>query len=124
MVLKDENPHTAHIFIDDLLIKGPATQYLDEHGKPKVILDNLGIQQFIWEHAQDVHQVLHRVHCAGATISSKKAQICLPEALIVDQRCNAEEQEPDTDKVDKILKWPPLATPKEVRRFLGLCGTV
>ena len=124
MVLKDEIPHTAHIFIDDLPIKGPATQYLDEHGKPEVIPDNPGIRRFIWEHAQDVHRVLHRVHCAGATISSKKAQICLPEALIVGQRCNAEGREPDTDKVDKILKWPPLATPKEVRRFLGLCGTV
>ena len=124
MVLKDEIPHTANIFIDDLPIKGPATQYLDEHGNPEVIPDNPGIRRFVWEHAQDVHQVLHRVHCAGATISSKKAQICLPEALIVGQPCNAGGREPDTDKVDKILKWPPLATPKEVRRFLGLCGTV
>ena len=64
------------------------------------------------------------VHCAEATISSKKAQICLPEALIVGQCCNAKGREPDTDKVDKILKWPPLTTPKEVCRFLGLCGTV
>ena len=124
MVLEDEIPHTANIFIDDLPIKGPATQYLDEHGKPEVIPDNPGIRRFVWEHAQDVHRVLHRVLCAGATISSKKAQICLPEALIVGQRCNAKGREPDTDKVDKILKWPPLATPKEVRRFLGLCGTV
>jgi transposase InsO family protein len=124
MVLEDEIPHTANIFIDDLPIKGPATQYLDEHGNPEVIPDNPGIRRFVWEHAQDVHRVLHRVLRAGATISSKKAQICLPEALIVGQRCNAKGREPDTDKVDKILKWPPLTTPKEVRRFLGLCGTV
>ena len=64
------------------------------------------------------------MHCAGATVSSKKAQICLPEALIVGQRCNANGHEPDTEKVSKILSWPPLTTPKEVRHFLGLCGTV
>jgi len=53
-----------------------------------------------------------------------KAQICLPEVLIVEQRCNALGCEPDTSKIDKILKWPTLSTPKEVRQFLGLCGTV
>ena len=124
MVLKDEIPHTANIFIDDLPIKGPVSQYLDENEKPEVLQENPGIRRFIWEHAQDVHRVLHRVHCAGATVSSKKAQICLPEALIVGQRCNAKGREPDTEKTSKILNWPPLTTPKEVRRFLGLCGTV
>ncbi len=124
MVLKDEIPHTANIFIDDLPIKGPVSQYLDENEKPEVLQENPGIRRFIWEHAQDVHRVLHQVHCAGATVSSKKAQICLPEALIVGQRCNAKGREPDTEKTSKILNWPPLTTPKEVRRFLGLCGTV
>ena len=65
-----------------------------------------------------------KYYIVSTTISSKKAQICLPEALIVGQHCNTGGQEPDTDKVDKILKWPPLTTPKEVCRFLGLCGTV
>src|SRR6266446_38149 len=68
--------------------------------------------------------VLHRLQCAGVTISSKKAQICLPEVLIVGQCCNAKGREPDTEKTSKILKWPPLTTPKEVHHFLGLCGTV
>jgi len=124
MVLKDEIPHTANIFIDDLPIKGPKTQYPDAQGNPEILKDNPGIRRFIWEHAQDVHRVLHRLHCAGVTISSKKAQICLPEVLIVGQCCNAKGREPDTEKTSKILKWPPLTTPKEVRRFLGLCGTV
>lgn len=31
---------------------------------------------------------------------------------------------PDTKKVSAILDWPVLKTPQEVRRFLGLCGTV
>jgi hypothetical protein len=44
MVLKDEIPHTANIFIDDLPIKGPVSQYLNEHGKPEVLSDNPGIR--------------------------------------------------------------------------------
>jgi len=59
MVLKDEIPHMANIFIDDLPIKGPTTQYLDMHGKPEVLKENPGIRRFVWEHAQDVHRVLH-----------------------------------------------------------------
>ena len=44
MVLHDEIPNTANIFIDDLPIKGPKTQYLDENGKPEVLKENPGIR--------------------------------------------------------------------------------
>jgi len=105
-------------------IKGPTTQYIDGDGKPEVLSDNPGICRFIWEHAQDVHRIMHRVHHAGATVSAHKAQVSLPEVLIVGQRCNTKGREPNRDKVSKILDWPPLTNPKEVCRFLGLCGMV
>jgi hypothetical protein len=124
IILKDEMPNTADIFIDDLPIKGPETQYLDTNGEPEVLSDNPGIRRFIWEHAQDVHRIMHKVKIAGATFAANKAQICLPEVLIIGQTCNAAGRSPDTTKVDKILSWPPLTDPREVRRFLGLCGTV
>jgi hypothetical protein len=124
IVLQDEIPHAANIFIDDLPIKGSKTQYIDVRGQPEVLSDNPGIRRFIWEHAQDVHRILHRVQHAGATVSVHKAQISLPEVLIVGQKCNSKGREPDRDKVSKILDWPPLTNPKEVCRFLGLCGTV
>ena len=124
IILQDEIPHIANIFIDDLPIKGPATQYLDFEGNPEVLTENPGIRRFIWEHAQDVHRIMHKVKTAGATFAANKAQICLPEVLIIGQTCNAQGRSPDTTKVDKILTWPPLVNLKEVRRFLGLCGTV
>lgn len=124
IVLQDEIPHAANIFIDDLPIKGPKTQYLQEDGTPEVLNENKGIRRFIWEHAQDVHRIMHRVKAAGATFASNKAQICLPEVLIVGQRCNAKGREPDKAKISKIIDWPALTNPKEVRRFLGLCGTM
>jgi len=123
-ILQDEIPHVANIFIDDLPIKGPASQYLDARGNPETLAENPGIRRFIWEHAQDVHRIMHRILKAGATFAANKAQICLPEVLIVGQRCNAQGREPDTSKIDKVMKWPRLITPKEVRQFLGLCGTV
>lgn len=123
-ILNDEIPDVANIFIDDLPIKGPAIQYLTPEGVPETIKENKGIRRFIWEHAQDVNRIMHRVKRSGATFSPNKSQICLPEVVIVGQKCTPEGRLPDIDKVDKILNWPPLSTPKEARGFLGLCGTM
>jgi transposase InsO family protein len=123
-ILQDEIPHVANIFIDDLPIKGPKSQYLDQQGNPETLRENPGIRRFIWEHAQDVHRVMHRIKHAGATFSPKKSQICRPEVVIVGQKCTPQGRLPDDDRVKKILNWPVLKTVKEVRGFLGLCGTV
>jgi len=123
-ILKEEIPDVANIFIDDLPIKGPAVQYLTKEGIPETLKENSGIRRFIWEHAVDVNRIMHRVKRSGATFSPKKTQICLPEVLIVGQKCTPEGRLPDVDKISKIMNWPPLTTPKEARGFLGLCGTV
>ena len=123
-ILQDEIPHIANIFIDDLPIKGPPTDYLDDKGEPEVLQENPGIRRFIWEHANDVHRIMHRVGHAGAKFSYKKAQICRPEVVIVGQRCTPEGRLPDDSRVAKIRNWPILTNQKEVRGFLGLCGTV
>jgi RNase H-like domain found in reverse transcriptase len=39
-------------------------------------------------------------------------------------KCSVEGRLPEENRVQKILNWPILTTPKEVRGFLGLCGTV
>ncbi|KAI0370315.1 hypothetical protein BV20DRAFT_908965, partial [Pilatotrama ljubarskyi] len=81
-----------------------------------------GIRRFIWEHAQDVHRILHRVGHAGITFSGVKAQICQPEVVIVGQKCTPAGRVPEDGKVDKICNWPVPKTVKEVRGFIGLCG--
>jgi transposase InsO family protein len=123
-ILKDEIPHVANIFIDDLPIKGPKTQYLDANGNPETLKENPGIRRFIWEHACDVHRIMHRVKCAGVSFAPKKAQICRQEVVIIGQKCTSEGRLPEDDKVKKIVDWPIPKTTKEVRGFLGLCGTV
>ncbi len=123
-ILQDEIPHVANIFIDDLPIRGPQTRYLNADGQPSTIPENPGIRQFIWEHANDVHRIMHRVKCAGGTFSPKKTQICRPSVIILGQQCSAEGRHPEDGRVMKILNWPVLKTSTEVRGFLGLCGTV
>jgi hypothetical protein len=123
-ILQEEIPEVANIFIDDLPIKGPRTQYPDKHGNPETLAANPGIRRFIWEHANEVHRIMHWIKCAGATFSPKKTQISRREVVIVGQKCTPEGRLPDEERVAKILKWPPLTIVKEVRGFLGLCGTV
>jgi hypothetical protein len=123
-ILQDEIPHVANIFIDDLPIKGPSTQYPDKDGKPETLKENPGIRRFIWEHACDVNRIMHRVKCAGVTFAPKKAQVCRQDVIIIGQKCTPQGRLPEDDKVQKVKDWPIPTTPKEVRGFLGLCGTV
>jgi len=102
-ILQEEIPDYANIFIDDLAIKGPQSQYLDDEGKPELLPENPGIRRFIWDHAQDVHRIMHHIALAGATFSGSKTQICRPKVLIIGQKCNAEGRAPDDSKVKKIL---------------------
>jgi hypothetical protein len=44
IILQDEISDKANIFIDDLPIKGPKTQYLGSDGQPEVLIENPGIQ--------------------------------------------------------------------------------
>ena len=87
-----------------------------------VLKENPGIQWFIWDYTQNVHCIIHRIKCAGATFAAAKAQICLPEVTIIGQTCNVNGRIAENSKVNTILNWPPLSIPKEVQRFLKLCG--
>ncbi|KAI0054659.1 hypothetical protein BV25DRAFT_1816753, partial [Artomyces pyxidatus] len=115
-------PDKANIFIDDLAVKGPATQYLDAQGNPEVLEENPGIRRFIWEHAVDIHRIMHRVKHAGAMFSATKLQLCQEQVLIVGQLCTPDGRIPNDKKVFKIVNWPDLRNVKDVRGFLGLCG--
>ena len=123
-ILQDEIPDIAGVFIDDIPIKGPSTHYLDSEGKEETLPENPGIRRYIWEHLNDVHRILHRIGEAGGTVSSKKMQLCRSEVRIVGHSCSSKGREPVDDRALKILTWPTPVNTKEVRGFLGLCGTV
>ena len=43
---------------------------------------------------------------------------------MLDRKCTPNGRLPDDSKVSKVSNWPLLKTAKEVRGFLGLCGTM
>ena len=57
-ILQEEIPHVMVPFINDILVKGPPTQYMDENGNFETIPENQGIRCFIWEHLQNVNWVI------------------------------------------------------------------
>ena len=118
-ILQDEILQITNIFINDLPIKGPASCCPDKFGKLETLPENTGIRHFIWEHAVDVNrittsknQVLHFLPRKLRTAFPKLSK-CMPQGRL-----------PDDGKVSEIKNWPLLTTTKEIRGFLGLCGTV
>lgn len=122
-ILQDEIPHNCTVMIDDIGIKGPPSRYIKD-GEFETIPENPKIRRFIWEHAEVVNRVLHRLKHAGATISPKKSQVARPSIVLAGQKLTYEGRLPDTSRVSKILKWPSCKTVTQVRGFLGLCGTL
>jgi hypothetical protein len=104
--------------------KDPPTRYIGPDGKEETLPQNSGIRKYIWEHLNDVHRILHRIGEAGGTVSAKKMQLCRAEVEIVGHQCSAKGREPVDVRVKRILDWPVPRNLKEVRGFLGLCGTV
>jgi hypothetical protein len=123
-ILQDEVPDTAGVFIDDIPIKGPPTRYFQNNGKEECIPQNPAIRRFIWEHLNDVHRILHRIGESGGTVSGKKMQLCQEEVEIVGHKCSSKGRAPIDTRTKKVLEWPRPTNLKEVRGFLGLCGTV
>jgi len=69
----------------------------------KVIPENTGIRQFVWEHLNDVNRVLQQVKKAGGTFSGLKMDVFIPEVVAVGHRCTYEGHYPEDRKVQKIL---------------------
>jgi hypothetical protein len=121
-ILEPEIPHVAWPFVDDCSIKGPATRFETEDGGYEVIPENPGIRKFIWQHLNDVHQILHRLGCSGATVSAKKLFVAVPEVIILGHKCNYEGRVPDDSKIARVRDWPPCKKLSDVQGFLGLAG--
>jgi hypothetical protein len=124
LILQDKIPSKAGVFIDDVGIKGHLAPQRMDGWKTEVIPQNKGIHKFIWEHAQDMHHILHHMACAGETFSGKKVQLGQPQVLITGQLCTSDGHLPDTSKMSKVAKWPTPTNITQVCSFLGVCVTM
>ena len=53
-ILQEEILHVMTPFLDDIPVKGPATQYQMKDSSYETIPKNAGIRRFVWEHLQNV----------------------------------------------------------------------
>jgi len=121
-ILASEIPHKVRTFVNDCAIKGPPTRYETDDGGYKTIPENPGICRFIWEHAQDIHQILHRLCTAGTTVSAKKIVVASPKITILGHQCTYEGCIPNDSKIARIRDWPLCKSLSDVRTFLGLAS--
>jgi hypothetical protein len=80
--------------------------------------------RFVWAHLNDLRRILHRLRCAGATVSASKLFIAVPTVVILGHRCNEEVRILDDSKIAKICDWPGCKSLSDVRAFLSLAGYV
>ncbi|KAJ2923743.1 hypothetical protein H1R20_g13351, partial [Candolleomyces eurysporus] len=120
-ILQDEILHITQPFVDDVPVRGPKTRYELPQGGYETIPENPGIRRFIWEHINDCARVLQRIGHAGRTFSGPKAQVAVPEAVIIGHLCCYKGQKALPDCVQKIVDWP---TPKDVTGVCGFMGVV
>ena len=76
-ILHDEIPEKAADYIDDVMAKGPDSDYRHPHSLYETIPDNPGIRRFIWEHLSIANCIIHCIAHAGGTFSGPKAWPCI-----------------------------------------------
>ncbi|RPD57649.1 hypothetical protein L227DRAFT_467307, partial [Lentinus tigrinus ALCF2SS1-6] len=121
-ILQPEIPHVTIPYINDVLIKGPASDYHNTDGTYKTIAENAGIRRFIWEHLQNVNRVVQCMKHAGGTLSGKKLVLCAHEIVVVGHQCMLEGRLLETSNVEAVVNWGPCKDLSEVRAFLGTVG--
>ncbi|GBG67109.1 hypothetical protein CBR_g81533 [Chara braunii] len=114
-VVGDMFPDKCEPYIDDNPVKG-AREKDETEVQP-------GIRKFVWDHLQDIKELLRRFLEYNITASGPKSILAVPEVTILGFRCGAYGRKPDPAQTDKIAQWPtPFRTTTEVRAFLGVVG--
>ncbi|GBG85923.1 hypothetical protein CBR_g40736 [Chara braunii] len=115
VVAGDMFPEKCEPYIDDNPIKG-AWEKDETEVHP-------GIRSFVWDHLQDIKDLLRRFLVYNITASGPKSILAVPEVTVLGFRCGVYGRKPNPAKTDKISQWStPLPTTTEVRAFLGVVG--
>lgn len=117
-VLAEEVPQRVQIFLDDNPIKGPESGY---NGRA---MPGTSIRQFVWEYAVVLERILFRLEHAGLTASGKKLVLATNELEICGTVVTKHGRRMASDKINKIVRWPPLRNAKDVRSFVGMSTVV
>ncbi|KAL3688565.1 hypothetical protein R1sor_014874 [Riccia sorocarpa] len=114
-VLREFVPEITIPFLDDIPMKGCATEEKDE------TLDATGCRKFVSDHIRDVGKILHRLREVHLTLSAEKSRFGVPEILVVGHVCDSFGRRPNPVKVEAVARLVDCRSTTEVRRFLGSC---
>ncbi|KAL3702292.1 hypothetical protein R1sor_020314 [Riccia sorocarpa] len=114
-VLREFVPEITIPFLDDIPMKGCATEEKDE------TLDATGCRNFVSDHIRDVGKILNRLREVHLSLSGEKSRLEVPEILVVGHVCDSFGRRPNPVKVEAIDRLADCKSTTEVRRFLGGC---
>ena len=123
-ILQLEVPKYTIPYINDIPVHGPMSTYPNSDGVFETILENSGIHCFIWEHFQNVNQIVQHMKYSRGMLSSKKSLVCTHEITVVGHVCTPKGCVPDPINVDKIVNWGPCTDLSEVHAFFGMVGVI
>ena len=112
-------------YCDDLIAGGPRTRYELAGGGYLTIPDNPGIRQFVWDHLQDLLEILWTAKAYGITFSGgRKLKVARATAKALGHTCTYEGRSPEEEKKSVILDWGQCRDVTDVRKFLGTAGVL
>ncbi|KAL3680762.1 hypothetical protein R1sor_023718 [Riccia sorocarpa] len=114
-VLREFVPEITIPFLDDIPMKGCATEEKDE------TVDATGCRKFVNDHIRDVGKILNRLREVHLTLSGEKSRFGVPEILVVGHVCDSSGRRPNPVNVEAIARVADCRSTTEVRRFLGSC---
>ena len=77
-------------YIDDVLVKGPMTRYMQVDGTYETIPENSGIRRFMWEHFQTLNRIVQWMKYTGGTFLGHKLQLCMETFWVIGHCCTFE----------------------------------
>jgi len=96
-ILKDLISNVCHMFLNNIVVKEPQTDYNDEEVLMKV-------RQYILKTIQNLDKVLINVKCADKSVSNEKSQYIMKQLKIVGFVCRSNERSFVINKVLKIVQ--------------------
>lgn len=108
-------PATFQRLVDEVLrgADGYATAYID---------DIVMFSEMWGDHVRHIKDVLQRIQKAGLVISADKCHVAKTEVEYLGYIIGGEVIRPQVSKVEALAAYPPPATKRKVKSFLGLAG--
>ncbi len=102
------------MFLNNIAVKGPQTDYNDE----KVLTE---VCWYILKAIQNLDKVLINVECTDRSVSDKKSQYIIKQLKIVGFVCEPNKRSSAVNKVLKIVQWRLCQNLKKAHAFIDLC---